>query len=307
MAVKYREFKFHSHADKLEIHAMTVAPEGRIIGVVQILHGMCEHKERYYDFMKFLAEKGYLCVIHDHRGHGSSVVSDADLGYFYDAGYDGLVEDAHQVTELIKESVGDVPYVLLGHSMGSLVTRCYLKRYDDEIDKAVIVGSPSMRHGIAPGLRLLKILRACRGRRKHSKLMDHIMMNSSYERRFKKEKLQHAWINSDRDAVEKYNNDRYCNFTFTLDGYENLVYLLQETYSKDGWQMKHKDLPIKFFSGKDDPCALSPSDFGKAIHFMKELGYTDVRGAMYKGMRHEILNEKGRKRVYQDIYDFIKN
>lgn len=133
------------------------------------------------------------------------------------------------------------------------------------------------------------------------------MMNSSYERRFKKEKLQHAWINSDRDAVEKYNNDRYCNFTFTLDGYENLVYLLQETYSKDGWQMKHKDLPIKFFSGKDDPCAISPSDFGKAIHFMKDLGYTDVRGAMYKGMRHEILNEKGRKRVYQDIYDFIKN
>ena len=165
MAVKYREFKFHSHADKLEIHAMTVAPEGKIIGVVQILHGMCEHKERYYDFMKFLAEKGYLCVIHDHRGHGSSVVSDADLGYFYDAGYDGLIEDAHQVTELIKESVGAVPYILLGHSMGSLAASCYLKRYDDEIDKAVIVGSPSMRHGIALGLRLLKILRACKGRR----------------------------------------------------------------------------------------------------------------------------------------------
>ena len=55
MAVKYREFKFHSHADKLEIHAMTVAPEAKIIGVVQILHGMCEHKERYYDFMKYLA------------------------------------------------------------------------------------------------------------------------------------------------------------------------------------------------------------------------------------------------------------
>ena len=91
MAVKYREFKFHSHADKLEIHAMTVAPEAKIIGVVQILHGMCEHKERYYDFMKYLAEKGYLCVIHDHRGHGSSVVSDADLGYFYDAGYHGLI------------------------------------------------------------------------------------------------------------------------------------------------------------------------------------------------------------------------
>ena len=155
MAVKYREFKFHSHADKLEIHAMTVAPEAKIIGVVQILHGMCEHKERYYDFMKYLAEKGYLCVIHDHRGHGSSVVSDADLGYFYDAGYDGLIEDAHQVTELIKESVGDVPYILLGHSMGSFITRNYLFRYGTGIQAfdaawhctgtAVIEDSPWMQ------------------------------------------------------------------------------------------------------------------------------------------------------------------
>ena len=65
--------------------------------------------------------------------------------------------------------------------------------------------------------------------------------------------------------------------------------------------MKHKDLPIKFFSGKDDPCAISPSDFGKAIHFMKDLGYTDVRGAMYKGMRHEILNEPRRVDVFTDV------
>ncbi len=306
MAVQYREFKFYSDADKLEIQAMSVAPEGKIVGVVQILHGMCEHKERYYDFMKYLAERGYLCVIHDHRGHGGSVVTDADLGYFYDAGYMGLVEDAHQVTELIRALAPNVPFVLIGHSMGSLVARCYLKKYDDEIDKVVLLGSPSMRKGTRIGNRIVRILSGIKGCRKHSKIMDYFMVHSSYEKRFKKEKLPNAWINSDKNMVKKYNADRYCHFTFTLDGYENLIHLLQETYNPEGYEMHNPELPIKFFSGKDDPCAISPSDFGKSIHFMKELGYTNVLGAMYKGMRHEILNEKGKKRVYQDIYDFIK-
>lgn len=306
MAVKYKEFKFHSNADKLEISGMIVAPEGKPVGVVQLVHGMCEYKERYYDFMKFLAERGYLCVIHDHRGHGKSIISDADLGYFYDAGYEGLVEDAHQVTELIKPYAEGIPYILLGHSMGSLVARCYLKKYDDEIDKLVLIGSPSMRRFVGVGNQLLKIIGAVKGRRKHSHIADFLMVNSVYERRFKKEKCMHAWICSDRKVVDAYNDDRYCNFTFTVDGYINLLHLMQETYSAGGWEMKNPDLPIKFFSGKEDPCAVNPSNFGKTIHFLKTLGYKNVHGAMYKDMRHEILNEKRKKWVYHDIYDFIK-
>ena len=306
MAIKYREFKFYSNADKLEISGMVVAPEGNIVGVVQILHGMCEYKERYYDFMKYLADRGYLCVIHDHRGHGKSVVSDADLGYFYDAGFEGLVEDAYQVMEMVKRYAEGLPYIMLAHSMGTLVARCFLKKYDDDIDKLILLGSPSMRKGTKSGLVFLKVLAAVKGRRKHSKLIDYLMVNSVYEKRFKKEKCKHAWLTTERSVVEAYNADRYCNFTFTLDGHINLVRLLQETYNPDGWEIKNPDLPIKFFSGKDDPCVLSARDFGKTIRFMKSLGYQNVHGAMYKGLRHELLNEKRKKRVYHDIYDFIK-
>lgn len=306
MAVKYREFKFYSNADKLEISGMVVAPDGPAVGVVQLVHGMCEYKERYYNFMKFLAERGYLCVIHDQRGHGKSIVSDADLGYFYDAGYEGLIEDTYQVMEMVKPYAKGVPYILAGHSMGTLVARCFLKKYDDEIDKLVLLGSPSMRRSIHFGIFFLKIAGAIKGRRKHSRIADFIVVNSGYERRFKNEKCSHAWICSDRRVVDAYNDDRYCNFTFTIDGYMNLLQLMQKAYSAEGWEMKNPDLPIKFFSGREDPCAISPSDFGKSIHFMKTLGYKNVRGAMYKGMRHEILNEKRKKWVYHDIYEFIK-
>lgn len=306
MAPKYREFKFYSDVDQLEIQGMILLPSKRPVGIVQLVHGMCEYKERYYDFMKYLAEKGYACVIHDHRGHGKSVVSDADLGYFYDGGYEALIEDTHQVAEYIKDYVGrEIPYILLGHSMGSMVVRSFLKRYDDEIDKLVVVGCPSKLPGSKPGLALANVLGKIKGERKHSKLMDYMVMNSTYEKRFKKEKLSHAWINSDVEKVKAYNEDRYCNFTFTINGYKELIKLMRDTYGEKGWKLNNPNIPIKFFSGKDDPCAVSPNKFGESIHFLKDVGYQNVKGALYKGMRHEILNEKHKMRVYKDIYDFI--
>lgn len=307
MSLKYKEFKFFSDSDKLEIDCMAVAPEGEIKGVLQIVHGMCEYKGRYFDFMKYMAEKGYLCVIHDHRGHGKSVESDADLGYFYDGGYRGMVDDIHKLTGLVKASVPDVPYILLGHSMGSLAVRYYLKNYDSDIDKLVVVGSPSKPFGINAGLVLAKTIGRLKGGHAHSKLLDNIVINSQFERRYKSEKLLHAWVCSDRDVVERYNADRYCNFCFTIDGYIQLINLTKEVYKREGWELNNPKLPIMFFSGKDDPCNISCRHFGKSVHFMKEIGYENVEARLYGGMRHEILNEKRKKRVYRDIYNFISD
>ena len=91
-----------------------------------------------------LCNNGYISVIHDHRGHGKSVKDAVDLGYFYDDSGKAIIEDAHQVTTWMKERYGgELPYHLFGHSMGSLVVRCYLKKYDDELDSLIVCGSPS--------------------------------------------------------------------------------------------------------------------------------------------------------------------
>lgn len=305
MAVKYREFKFFSNADKLEIDCMAVAPEKDVKGVVQLVHGMCEHKERYYEFMEYLADKGYLCVIHDHRGHGGSVVSEADLGYFYDGGYEALVEDIHQLTMMVKEELGDVPYILLGHSMGSLAVRCYLKKYDADIDKLVVLGSPSRSWGAALGLAIAAVMERIKGGHARSRLLDSMVIHSQYEKRFESEGILHAWICSDKAVVEQYNRDPYCNFCFTVDGYVQLIKLLLHTYSAKGWDMANPALPVLFISGKEDPCNLSPKYFGKSVRFLKNRGYKNVQAVLFKGMRHEVLNEKGKNRVYKHIYDFI--
>ncbi len=310
MAIKSK-FTYKSDIDGVTIHALRYEPDGAVKGIVQIVHGMCEHKERYVALMDYLAANGYLCVIHDHRGHGQSIEKQGDLGYMYQGGYRGLVEDTHQlmvmVKDFVKKSMGqEVPYYMLGHSMGSLVVRVFLKKYDSEIDKLVVMGSPSNRPGTTAGLVLINILKKLKGDKSHSKILDFIVVNSSYEKRYKAENTPHAWLSTDKSEVAKYNKDPLCNYSFTINGYENLVLLTKETYSNEAWSMKNAELPIKFLSGEGDPCAVDKKSFANSMRFLKKLGYQNVTGKMYKGMRHEILNDTIRTTVYSDILNFFE-
>ena len=305
-------FNIISKTDDLPLSVLTVEPEGEIKCVVQLVHGMCEYKERYLEFMHYLADNGCFCVIHDHRGHGASVKDAGDLGYFYEGGYRGLINDCAQITNEMKMRLRGmypgkaIPYILLGHSMGSFAVRCFAKLYDDKIDKLIVVGSPSKISGSSLGIALSKVMGIGSRGKKHSRLLDYMCVEGMYEKRYKKEG-RHAWVCADPGVVEKYNNDPLCNYTFTIQGYTQLLYLMKETYSTKGWKMKNPSLPIRFFSGEGDPCAISPEAFGDAVNFMRSVGYTNVDGKLYEGMRHEILNEKDRQLVYEDILEFIRS
>lgn len=76
------ETTIRSQHDGLELGVSIRIPDKEPIGILQLVHGMAEHRERYHDFMDFCAKKGYVVIIHDHRGHGASVKSEDDFGYF---------------------------------------------------------------------------------------------------------------------------------------------------------------------------------------------------------------------------------
>ena len=303
--MEVKNFKFVSDTDGLEIDAMAIIPDGQIKALVQIAHGMCEYKERYIDFMNFLAGKGYVCVISDHRGHGKSIKSDNDLGYMYEGGAEGLVEDLHKLMKTTKDKFGtELPYYLLGHSMGSLIVRCFAKKYDGEIDKLAVVGSPSDKPGKSLGLFFARIIEKIRGERGKTDFLTSLTVEG-YEKPFKDENIRHAWVNSDRAAVEAYNNDPLCNYTFTNNGYKNLISITTDTYDLKNWKMENPDMPIYFFSGAQDPCAAGKKSFEKSADFMRRVGYKNVRTKMYENMRHEILNEPDHMQVYEDIETFF--
>lgn len=292
-------FPTTSFQDGLILDVMTLIPENPH-AILQIAHGMCEHKERYLPFMEYMAGQGYACIIHDHRGHGKSVRSPEDLGYFYSNGGPALVKDLHQITRYIRGIFPELPFYLLGHSMGSLAARVYLKYYEQELDKLILCGSPSGHPLAAPGIAFVTLLEKIKGGHSHSALIDRLF-SSAFDKPFQNEGRVHAWICSDPNVVEAYNANPLCNFTFTLNGYQALLWLLQNTYSKQGWHPQKPDLPIFFFSGEQDSCMVSKEKFYAAGNFLSGLGYRRVSSRLYPGMRHEILNEPGRDKVFQDI------
>lgn len=312
---KRSEYKHISGSDGLELSVMRIEPEdpSQVKGILQLVHGMSEHKERYAGFMRYMAKKGYICVIHDNRGHGSSIKEIDDLGYMYEGGYEALIEDAHEISletkEYAKKLLPDetLPFTLLGHSMGSLIVRCYIRKYDADIDRLCVVGCPSQLKGMRAGLAAAEALGVLCGDKSKSSVMDKIVFGAVDINKFNDEGIENAWLCSDRKIVEEYNKDPFCGFKFTLNGYANLIRLTMLTYTKNGFAMNNKELPIRFFSGSDDVFGISRRDIAKAMRLLKNAGYVNVRGRIYPGMRHEVLNETKKARVYRDIYEFIES
>lgn len=136
MNITMRRFSFCSKYDGIMIKGICLIPQ-KPVGILQMVHGMNEYKERYMSFMEYMAGKGYITLMHDNRGHGESVNSVWDIGYCYDAKEKGYIEDIYSVTCYIKKAFPGLPVVLYGHSMGSLGVRAYLRRHDDAIDGLV--------------------------------------------------------------------------------------------------------------------------------------------------------------------------
>lgn len=296
--------KIASEVDALELEVLIVEPD-EVRAVIQISHGMCEHKERYLDFMRFLAKHGIASIIHDHRGHGASVKSLNDLGYMYGQGADGLVADLHQITRYARRCWEGVPLILLGHSMGSLAVRVYAKKYDRDMEALIVCGSPSKNPLLLLGIAIASLQKRILGERHRCKLLE-VLSFGSYAAKFRKEKSKFAWGCSDPDVVRRYEESILCGFTFTADGYLTLFELMRETYARDGWLCANPKLPILFLGGAEDPCIGGRRRFAQAVQCMRRAGYNHVKAKLYPGMRHEILLETERGKVYGDILHFIE-
>ena len=302
--MKY-ESSFKSEADGLEISVMALIPDKKPYrAVVQLVHGMSEHKERYIPFMQYLAKLGYVVVIHDHRGHGKSVKHQDDLGFTYGGGAQAMLQDIRTVNRKIHAYYPELPLILFGHSMGSLAVRAYAAHHDDCMDMLIVCGSPSYNALRPVGVALAKAEKAVFGPR-HSAGLIEMMSFGSYAMRFKKEKNRFSWICSDPQVVKDYSDSEYCGFTFTDDAYLALFDLMKRAYDVKHWKCTKPEMPVLFISGAEDPCMGNVRQFAKTVRAMRRAGYRDVRGKLYPGMRHEILNEKEREKVYHDIFIYI--
>ena len=124
--------------------------------------------------------------------------------------------------------------------------------------------------------------------------------------KFRKDKRCTAWICSDSEVAREYKESELCGFTFTDDAYLALFDLMKRAYDAEHYSCTNPKMPVLFVSGAEDPCMINVRHFAKAVQNMRHAGYLDVKGKLYPGMRHEILNEKNKEQVYHDIAVYLK-
>ncbi|MCT4685859.1 alpha/beta hydrolase [Vallitalea sp.] len=296
----------------LDGHKIFVAswmPENneKINGVVQINHGMAEHCLRYRDFAKFLTENGYGVYAHDHRGHGQSLGIEEDIGFFNDKeGWNNVVDEAYKVTEHIKKENNNTNIFVLGHSMGSLITRGYIQKYGKEVKGAVISGTSATKGflGVA-GIGVARLICLTKGNRYKSKLLTDLSFGS-FNKKFAPNKTEYDWLSRDEQQVKKYVDDEKCGFMCTSRFYVDLLEGLSNISKKRNILKTPKNLPILFISGDNDPVGDMGKGIKKVTDTYKSLGY-NVKVILYEGGRHEIINETNNTVVYDDIIGFINS
>ena len=303
--MEIKNFTVVSNYDNLTLHGTVYEPNGEKKGIVHILHGMSEYRDRYFDFMGFLAENGYVAVCHDHRGHGDSVEKSEDLGWFHDFKGKAIVEDSVQVTKYIKAQYPDLPVTLFGHSMGSMIVRCYVQENDDLINKLIVCGTPANNPLAGIAIFMTKCIRFFRGERHRSKLLAYVSTGRG-NNKFPSEG-KGAWLSQNRANIDAFYQNPKGRHKFTCNGFENLFQLMKRTYNKKGYLVKNKNMPIRFISGSDDAVLGGEKKFSECVDFFKEIGYTNVTSKLYAGLRHEILNEINHQEVYDDFISFIQN
>ncbi|MDO4463386.1 MAG: alpha/beta fold hydrolase [Bacillota bacterium] len=304
--VKKEEFTFDSRDGKTKLHAVRWVPEGKVICILQIVHGMAEYIERYEELAQFLGEKGILVTGDDHLGHGKSVEPGGTYGYFCEQDpATVVVRDVHRLKKMTQEDYPGIPYVILGHSMGSFILRNYLFRYGTGIEGAIICGTGSQPQILVKFCKILAALQGMFLGDKHvAKLIDSLAFGS-YNNRIPDVKTSSDWLCTDDQVVESYVKDELCGFTFTVNGFRTLFELLNRLNKMENVSRMPKDLPVYFIAGEMDPVGNYGKGVRKAYEDFKKAGMERISLKLYPEGRHELLNEKNKKQVYEELYLWI--
>lgn len=302
------EFFYPSKDGVTQIHAIEWQPETEVKAIVQLCHGMVEHIDRYHDFAEFLAQNGYYVVGHDHLGHGKSVVSDEKLGYFHEKnGNAYVIADIHQLRVRTEKKYPNVPYFLMGHSMGSFLVRQYLGMYGSGLKGAIIMGTGDQPNIILEAGKLVcKVIAMCKGWEYRSKLVDG-MAAGGYNKAFQNETDGSNWLSRNPENVKKYKDDPLSGYMFTVNAYYHMFSGMAKMNKQESEGKLPKSLPVLLVSGAEDPVGNYGKSVEKVYQRYKECGIQDVEMKLYENDRHEILNEVDRDIVFQDILKWLEN
>ena len=302
-------FTFLSTDGKTQLHGMRWEPEGRSVrAVLQICHGVAEHIARYDAFARYLNELGIAVVGHDHLGHGRSLPEGGTPVYFGEGNtWHTVVDDIYVLHQRIRLWYPDVPLCIMGHSMGSFLTRTYLIRYPGTVKAAIIMGTGwQPKAVVAGGLAVARATAAVVGESGTSDLVTQLAFGA-YNKQFAPNRTSCDWLSADTDNVDAYMADPLCGADATVGLFRQMLHGIAFNQNPKNLARMDTSLPVLLISGDRDPVG----DMGKGVRrtadAFRKAGLSDVTLKLYPGLRHEILNEGPmRQTVYEDIWHWLE-
>lgn len=293
-----------SSSDKSTLReAFALEPAGaEARGVVQILHGMAEHKNRYLEFASFLASAGYVVVAHDHRGHGVSEPEETRTGFFApQAGWNAVVDDVFQVRAWITGAYPQLPVYLFGHSMGSFVARSCMLREASAYAGYIFCGTAS-HPGVSGyvGRFLARVLSAGRGGRTRSPFLSS-MASAGFNRQFLPTRTEYDWLSRDEAEVDAYIEDPACGFVPCRAFFRDMAGGLIEINTPSRLRAVQDPVPVLLISGGSDPVGDSGAGVEKVARLLREHTPCEVTVRIFPGDRHELVKELDRTEVFRTV------
>ena len=303
-----KEFYFPSSDGRTQIHAVEWYPaDVEPIGILQIAHGVAEYALRYDPFAQFLNTKGFIVVANDHIGHGLSVAEGAAPLYFgKQDGWKHVVDDMYTLRDLTGKKYPALPYFLMGHSMGSFLTRTYLIRYPGTVKGAIIMGTGFQPAYMVAGGRLVAKLAGKRGgAERFSQTVDKLAFGA-YNKPFAPNRTSFDWLSVNEENVDRYIADPYCGGNTSVGLFYDMLGGIGFICKQSNVNKMNLNTPVLFISGDHDPVGDMGKGVKAAYESFRTAGVKDVELKLYPGLRHEILNEKCRDEVYADLWAWIE-
>ena len=309
--VKKHDLTYDSRDGISKIYAAKWVPEsfpdGSPVAVLQIVHGMAEYIDRYDDFARYMAEHGLVVTGNDHLGHGKSLTADHPKGYFCENdAATVVVRDVHRLKKKVQEEYPGVPYLILGHSMGSFIVRDYLTRYGTGVQGAIIQGTGYQPAALAKaGMAVASMQRLLTGDKHPSMLLNGIAFGG-FLKNIHPLRTKMDWLSYNAKNVDDYIADPLLGFTFTVNGFRTLFELILRSGDVERMELIPKNLPIILSAGEEDPVGDNSAAVKKLYGIYRDtLHMTDVTLKLYPHMRHEILMEDEKEKVYEEYLRWI--
>lgn len=270
--------------------------------IFQIAHGMCEYSDRYDEFARALASEGYLVCANDHLGHGKSHLNHRGTFAMEAGGFDYVMQDMNELFKEMMRQYPGIPCILLGHSMGSILSALFAEKYD-YLDGLILMGAPAQNKLVGFAKWLLGRNVRKYGYDNHSKLCNYIMWGAEASTIEQKRKSK-DWLSYNKENIERFITDENCNFSFSDSANLELVQGLS-AWGSPSWGEKIEEIPILMIAGAEDKIG----NMGKGpTGYYQQLkkNHKQITLHLIPNNKHEVLNEDNRNETYEYIIAWLR-